>query len=73
MRREGIMTRTVRLLTYKNLERDKGVPYTRRHIERLIGDRQFPAPVRIGPRRIAFIEAEIDAWIEQRAAERAAA
>jgi prophage regulatory protein len=59
----------MRLLTYKNLEQ-KGVAYTRRHIERMIGEGRFPAPVRLGPARLAFVEAEIDAWLEARVAER---
>ena len=30
----------------------------------------FPKPVRIGKNSVAFVEAEIDAWIEARIAER---
>lgn len=30
----------------------------------------FPVPVKLGPRAIAFVAAEIDAWIAQRIAER---
>ena len=32
----------------------------------------FPEPVLLGPRSVAFVEDEIDAWIERRVAERAA-
>lgn len=30
----------------------------------------FPRQVRLGPRSVAWIEAEVDAWIEQKIAER---
>ena len=35
-----------------------------------IRKRTFPRPVRVGERRRAWIESEIDAWIEARIAER---
>jgi prophage regulatory protein len=34
---------------------------------------QFPKPINIGPRAVAWVESEIDAWVEQRIAEREAA
>ena len=34
---------------------------------------QFPAPVRISDRRVAFVRAEVEAWIDARIAGRAAA
>jgi prophage regulatory protein len=34
---------------------------------------RFPAPVRLSPRAVAWIEAEVSAWIADRAAERKAA
>ncbi|HGM6757417.1 TPA: helix-turn-helix transcriptional regulator [Serratia marcescens] len=34
-------------------------------IYRLISRGDFPAPVKIGERAIAFIESEIDEWIDQ--------
>jgi prophage regulatory protein len=60
----------VRLLTYREVIEAKRVPYTRRHIERLVDGKLFPAPVQVGPGRLAFIEAEIDAWIARRVAQR---
>ena len=33
-------------------------------IYRLIKDDKFPAPVKIGTRAVAFVESEIDAWIQ---------
>lgn len=36
----------------------------------LIKQNRFPKPVKIGARSIAFVESEIDAWINERIAER---
>lgn len=33
-------------------------------IYRLISEGRFPAPVKIGVRAVAFVESEIDAWIQ---------
>jgi prophage regulatory protein len=33
----------------------------------LIGDGSFPPPIKLGPRAIAFVESEVDAWIEAQA------
>lgn len=33
----------------------------------LIGDGTFPAPIKLGARAIAFVESEVDAWIEAQA------
>ena len=33
-------------------------------IYRLISEGRFPAPVKIGVRAVAFVEREIDAWIQ---------
>ncbi|MEF3111352.1 AlpA family transcriptional regulator [Raoultella sp. WB_B2P2-3] len=38
-------------------------------IYRLIQQKRFPASVKIGSRAIAFVESEIDEWINQRIAE----
>jgi len=33
---------------------------------------QFPKPVRLGERRIAYVRAEVEAWIDEKIAARAA-
>ncbi|WP_324134066.1 helix-turn-helix transcriptional regulator [Bosea sp. (in: a-proteobacteria)] len=33
---------------------------------------EFPAPVRLGERRVAYVRAEVDAWIDQRIGSRQA-
>lgn len=60
----------MRLLSFDQLE-DKGIPFTRRHLEREVKSGDFPRPVPIGKRRRAWLEHEVDLWIEQRAALRA--
>ncbi|MDC9589426.1 AlpA family transcriptional regulator [Xenorhabdus sp. XENO-10] len=47
--------------------------YSKAWIYKLISDGKFPKQVKIGPRSVAFIEAEIDDWIAQRIAESRAA
>ncbi|EJG7683686.1 AlpA family transcriptional regulator, partial [Escherichia coli] len=39
--------------------------YGRAWIYRLISQGRFPKPVKIGPRSVAFIESEVDEWINQ--------
>ncbi|EBX0144481.1 AlpA family transcriptional regulator [Salmonella enterica subsp. enterica serovar Typhimurium] len=43
--------------------------YGKSWIYKLISQGRFPKPVKIGERSIAFIESEIDEWINQRIAE----
>ncbi|QCK79179.1 AlpA family transcriptional regulator [Raoultella ornithinolytica] len=43
--------------------------YSKAWLYRLIGQKRFPQPVKIGSRSIAFIESEVDEWINQRIAE----
>ena len=52
--------------------RDRGIKYSRQHLERLIKARKFPAPVKPGAGTAgagtganAWIEHEIDAYIER--------
>lgn len=43
--------------------------YSKAWIYRLIKEQRFPQSVKIGSRSIAFIESEIEDWINQRIAE----
>ena len=43
--------------------------YSKAWIYRLIKEQRFPQSVKIGSRTIAFIESEIEEWINQRIAE----
>jgi len=59
----------MRLLSLGQLG-EKGVSYSRAHIDRLVKAGKFPRPIKLGDNRNAWIEAEIDAWIEARIADR---
>ncbi|MEI7309690.1 AlpA family transcriptional regulator [Pectobacterium carotovorum] len=43
--------------------------YSKAWLYRLINQERFPQPVKIGSRSIAFVESEVDEWIDQRIAE----
>lgn len=43
--------------------------YSKAWIYRLMSQQRFPPAVKIGTRAIAFIESEVDGWIDQRIAE----
>ncbi|WP_025123883.1 MULTISPECIES: AlpA family transcriptional regulator [unclassified Serratia (in: enterobacteria)] len=43
--------------------------YSKAWIYRLMSQGKFPTSVKIGSRTIAFVESEIDEWVNQRIAE----
>lgn len=43
--------------------------YSRSWIYKLIEQNRFPQPIKIGSRSIAFVEREVEEWINQRIAE----
>ncbi|CAI2472294.1 helix-turn-helix transcriptional regulator [Serratia proteamaculans] len=43
--------------------------FGRAWLYRLVAQNRFPKPVKIGSRSIAFIETEVDEWINQRIAD----
>lgn len=58
-----------RLISMKQvLER---IPLSKTTIYRNIRAGTFPAPIKLGRSRIAFSEAEVNAWIDQHASRRA--
>ncbi len=57
-----------RVLTTAQLR--ERVPFSRMHFWRLARDGKFPRPIKLGPRRLGWIEAEIEKWVADRAAER---
>ena len=65
------MATPVRLLTPAQL-RPKGITAKLDHLRRLWKAGQFPEPIHLSPRKLAWYEAEIDAWIASRARARAA-
>ena len=44
----------------------KRQPYSRSSIYRKVRTGDFPAPIKIGPNRNAWLESDIDQWIDQR-------
>ena len=50
--------------------RARGIRWSRQHVDRMVKAGEFPAPVKLGAGTNAWLESEIDAWIETRAAER---
>jgi len=64
--------RPVKLLCYRELSETRGINYSRRHLYTLEDNRKFPRRVTLGENRVGWIESEIDCWIAERAASRAA-
>jgi prophage regulatory protein len=63
----------MRLLTFNELKQQKGIPYCRDHLRRKVKAGEFPKPIQVGPGRVAWIEEEVDARLEELAAERLSA
>jgi predicted DNA-binding transcriptional regulator AlpA len=59
----------MKLLDHDGLKA-KGIPYSRAQLWRRVRDRTFPAPIRVGGHRRAWLESEIDGWIAQLIRER---
>jgi prophage regulatory protein len=64
--------RPVKLLRYCELSETRGIGYSRRHLYTLESGRKFPKRVSLGENRVGWIESEIDGWLQDRAACRAA-
>ena len=58
-----------RLVTYANLVA-AGYVSNRTTLRRRILRGDFPAPIRVGPRNIAWLKTEIDAWEAKRITDR---
>jgi prophage regulatory protein len=48
------------------------IPYSASQIYRLEQQEQFPRRLRIGPNRVAWLEDEINSWLQQRIDDRGA-
>jgi prophage regulatory protein len=53
----------MRVITYARLGPEKGIDYSRDHLRRKCAKDEFPKPIPISDKRIAWIEAEVDAWL----------
>jgi prophage regulatory protein len=58
-----------RLLDADDL-RALGIRYSRVHLHRLVQAQKFPAPIKLGLNRNAWVASEIHAWIDARIRER---
>lgn len=55
------------LIRFSEVQKRTG--YSKAWLYRLMSEHRFPAAIKIGSRSIAFIESEIDDWINQRITE----
>jgi len=60
----------MRVIGFERLAAEKGLTYSRDHLRRMVKAGKFPRPIPLSESRIAWDEAEIDAWLKARAAER---
>ncbi|WP_299939312.1 AlpA family phage regulatory protein [uncultured Nitratireductor sp.] len=60
-------------LLHRNEVQDRLGGITHPTFYRLMETEGFPRPVKVSPRRIAFVESEIEEWIETQVAARDAA
>jgi len=58
-----------KLLDYAALQ-DRGIRYSKPHLWRLWTAGRFPRPVKLSASRNAWLESDVDAWIESRVGER---
>jgi prophage regulatory protein len=60
----------MRVLSYPQLKPEKGIAYSRVHLNRLEREGKFPRRIRLSSNMVAWAEMELDAWLEARAAAR---
>jgi prophage regulatory protein len=63
----------IRLIIFQELRSVKGIAYSRMQLSRLMKAGIFPQAIRLSSSRIAWVEAEVDAWIAAKAEARAKA
>jgi prophage regulatory protein len=62
----GADVRISTLLSRGDLKIKKGIPFSRQHIHRLVTEGKFPPPVKVGENTNAWLEHEVDAYLEGR-------
>ncbi len=53
----------MKLVTFSEIKGRYGIGYVRDHLRRKCRAGEFPAPVQVSSRRIAWREDDIDAWV----------
>jgi prophage regulatory protein len=54
----------MRLLSFPELKTEKGIKFTRQHIYRLVRQKKFPAPIKLGENTNAWNDSEIDEYLK---------
>jgi len=67
----ALSTATNRLLSLEQIRHL--IPYSASQIYRLERQDRFPRRLRIGPNRVAWLEDEVEAWLQERIDDRGAA
>ena len=57
----------MKLIDFRSLGPAKGINYSRDHLRRKCKAGEFPKPILLSGHRIAWIEAEVDEWLADRA------
>ena len=60
----------MKVLSYPELRRCKGIRFSQPHIYRLMKTGKFPRAIKLGEGTTAWIESEIDQWLQSLQAER---
>lgn len=63
----------MRYINYRDLKDKFGIPYSWAHLARLEAKGEFPRRVRLSPKRVAWVQSEVETWCATREAARDAA
>ena len=60
----------MKLIKFRQLKPENGITYTKGWLLTKSKRGEFPAPLYLSPRALAWVESEVDAWLVDRLAER---
>jgi predicted DNA-binding transcriptional regulator AlpA len=58
----------MKLISFAQLAPAKGIPWSRDHLRRKIKHGEFPPPISLSAKRIAWTEESVDRWMAEKAA-----
>jgi prophage regulatory protein len=61
---------SAKLLRFSDLKPEKGIPWSRMHLDRLEKAGKFPRRIKLSPNAVAWFESEVDEFLSAKAAER---